>query len=189
MIRWSFAAIVAAGIDDVTVVVPADHIAEARRLLPQARHVVAGGPTRQASVRAGLEHVDAELVVVHDAARPFTPPQVFAAVIEALQRSEAAVPGLQMKETVKLVRERRVVKTLEREHVWNIQTPQGFRTASLREVHRRAASEGVEATDDAQLIEHYGGGVTVVEGSVLGFKITDVGDVERAEARAREVRR
>ncbi len=189
MLRWSFDAILAAEIHDITVVVPADRVDEATRLLPEATHVVAGGATRQESVRAGLEHVVSDVVIVHDAARPFAPPQVFAAVIEALQHGDAAVPALQMKETVKLVRDGYVVETLEREQVWNVQTPQAFRTRFLLDAHQRAAAEGVTGTDDAQLIEHYGGTVAVAVGSSLSFKITDPDDLQRAEAHAREVGR
>ncbi len=157
-------------------------------LLPDASRVVAGGVTRQASVRAGLEHVRHPRVVVHDAARPFAPREVFAAVVRALEEADAAVPGLQMKETVKVVRDRRVVKTLDREQVWNIQTPQAFKTDLLRDLHARAVRDDVQGTDDAQLIEHYGGTVAVVEGAVSGFKVTDADDVARAAAHARELR-
>ncbi len=140
-------------------------------------------------MRAGLDHVAHPVVVVHDAARPFAPPAVFAEVVRALDQADAAVPGLQMKETVKLVRQRRVVETLDRELVWNVQTPQAFTTRRLREVHALALADGIEGTDDAQLIEHYGGVVAVVDGSPASFKITDRHDLERAAAHVREMQR
>lgn len=185
LLQRSFEAIADAGIDDIVVVVPSDRVVETEAALPHAAAVVAGGETRQASVRAGLALVEADRVIVHDAARPFAPPAVFRSVIAALDDADAVVPGLQMKETVKVVRDAVVVQTLDREEIWNIQTPQAFRTAALRDAHARAAAEGVAGTDDAQLIEHYGGRVAVVEGSPLAFKVTDSDDVERATAVAR----
>jgi 2-C-methyl-D-erythritol 4-phosphate cytidylyltransferase len=85
-----------------------------------------------------------------------------------------------MQETVKRVRNDWVVETLDREEIWNVQTPQAFRTQQLREAHARAALEGFQATDDAQLIEHYGGTVAVVPGSPAAFKLTHPSDLERA---------
>ena len=189
MITWSLEAIFNAGIDDVVVVVPDEwKDAATVELDPEAR-VVTGGPTRQESVRLGLEHVTAPRVVVHDAARPFAPPSIFNAVTEALEGSDGVVPGLQMQETVKIVREGVVFETLEREEVWNIQTPQAFWTDRLREAHLRAATDGFAGTDDAQLIEHYGGHVRVVEGHLDAFKVTKPADVRRAERLAERSRR
>jgi 2-C-methyl-D-erythritol 4-phosphate cytidylyltransferase len=82
-----------------------------------------------------------------------------------------------------------VIQTLEREEIWNIQTPQAFWTDRLRDVHERAVVDGIEGTDDAQLIEHYGGRVAVVEGHTDAFKVTKPGDVERAGALAERSRR
>ena len=169
------------------VVVPQDRVDEVSSLIPDASHVVAGGDTRQRSVRNGLAHVDTDSVIVHDAARPFAPARLFASVLEALDSADAAVPGLPMKETVKAVRDGFVVETLQREHVWNIQTPQAFRTTVLRDAHRRAETDGFAGSDDAQLVEHYGGRVKVVAGDPLAFKVTDADDISRAEATAREL--
>ena len=182
LLRWSYEAIVSAGIDHVVVVVPHASLDQARRLVPEATDLVAGGDTRQASVRNGLDVLETEHVIVHDAARPFAPAGVFHAVLDALGVADGAVPGLQMKETVKIVRDRSVVRTLQREEVWNIQTPQAFRAAVLRDAHRRARSDGTVGTDDAQLVEHYGGRVAVVPGDIRAFKVTDADDVRRAEA-------
>jgi 2-C-methyl-D-erythritol 4-phosphate cytidylyltransferase len=176
----AFDAIKQAGIGEVVVVVPADRVVETRALLPDARAVVEGGSNRQESVRLGLEEVSQDRVVIHDAARPFAPPELFRSVLDALRVADAAVPGLQMHETVKRVRNDWVVETLDREEIWNVQTPQAFRTQQLREAHARAALEGFQATDDAQLIEHYGGTVAVVPGSPAAFKLTHPSDLERA---------
>jgi 2-C-methyl-D-erythritol 4-phosphate cytidylyltransferase len=180
VIGWAFDAIKNAGIEEITVVVPTDRVQETWRLLPDAAAVVQGGRTRQESVRLGLERVTQDRVVVHDAARPFAPSELFLSVLAALERADAAVPGLQMQETVKRVRDDRVVETLDREEIWNIQTPQAFHTQRLRDAHARAAGDGFQATDDAQLIEHYEGTVVVVAGSPAAFKLTLPGDLERA---------
>lgn len=184
IIRWAFEAVLGSGIQQIVVVVPRDRVEETAVLLPESTRVVAGGETRQQSVRNGLDSIEAVRVIVHDAARPFAPRSLFVSVLQALDVSDAAVPGLPMKETVKTVRDGFVVETLPREDVWNIQTPQGFRAATLKEAHHRAATEGVTATDDAQLVEHYGGRVKVVLGDPLAFKVTDAADVQRADAAA-----
>ena len=189
MLQWSIESITSGGITDIVVVVPESWRDAAVTLLGPEAQVVAGGPTRQDSVRLGLEHVSAPRVVVHDAARPFAPPSIFATVTDALEGSDAVVPGLQMQETVKLVREGFVVETLQREEVWNIQTPQAFWTDRLRDAHTRAVADGIQGTDDAQLIEHYGGRVSVVEGHPDAFKVTKAADVERADLLAERSRR
>lgn len=189
MIEWAFDALAGAGLTEVVVVVPEGWTHRAAALFGGSADVVAGGESRQESVRLGLEHVSAPRVLVHDAARPFAPPALFQAVAEALEGCDAAVPGLQMQETVKVVRDRAVVTTLEREEVWNIQTPQAFHTDRLRDVHARAVADRVTSTDDAQLIEHYGGRVVVVEGHPDAFKVTNPADVERAELIAGRSRR
>lgn len=143
---------------------------------------VAGGATRSASVRAGLAAVPAEadIVVVHDAARPLASTDLYARVIGAVRAgADGAVPGLPVADTVKRVDAAgAVVETLPRDHLVAVQTPQAFRAAVLRTAH---ASEP-EGTDDAAVVEDMGGRVVVVPGSVENFKITAPGDLERAEA-------
>lgn len=180
MIEWAFEAISRSGITEVIVVVPEEWADVANNSFGARARVVSGGETRQESVRLGLAHVSAERTLVHDAARPFAPPAVFAAVLDALTGADGVVPGLQMQETVKKVREGSVVETLDREEIWNIQTPQAFWTDRLRETHERALADAFDGTDDAQLIEHYGGRVVVVEGHVDAFKVTTSEDVARA---------
>jgi 2-C-methyl-D-erythritol 4-phosphate cytidylyltransferase len=189
LIEWSFEALLRGGITDIVVVIPETWRAEAAALFDTRAAVVTGGATRQESVRLGLEHVTAPRVIVHDAARPFAPPETFEAVMVALEGADASIPGLQMQETVKVVRDGAVVTTLNREEVWNIQTPQAFWTDRLRDLHVRAQADSVEATDDAQLVEHYGGRVVVVDGHPDAFKVTKPGDLERAGAMAERSRR
>ncbi|SHJ45969.1 2-C-methyl-D-erythritol 2,4-cyclodiphosphate synthase [Roseomonas rosea] len=143
---------------------------------------VAGGATRQASVRAGLEALaprEPALVLVHDAARPVVPAGTVAAVVAALERAEGAIPAQPVADTLKLGEEGRIRRTVPREGLHRAQTPQGFRFPLLLALHRTAA-EG--ATDDAALLEAAGHAVRLVPGSESNVKITYPGDLERVEA-------
>jgi 2-C-methyl-D-erythritol 4-phosphate cytidylyltransferase len=149
---------------------------------PLADVVVAGGATRSASVRAGLAAVppEADIVVVHDAARPLAPVALFEAVIAAVERgADAAVPGVPVADTVKRVDvDRRVVETVDRAALVAIQTPQAFRAGVLRRVH----VDEPEATDDAALVEAAGGTVVVVDGDRRAAKLTTRDDLVLARA-------
>jgi 2-C-methyl-D-erythritol 4-phosphate cytidylyltransferase len=144
--------------------------------------VVTGGATRTASVQAGLRALlpDDAIVLVHDVARCLAPPELFARVIGAVRTGEAAVvPGLPVTDTVKVVNaEGRVVQTPDRESLYAIQTPQGFR----REVLEHAHASGASATDDAALVERTGGQVRVVAGDPMAMKITVPVDMLMAAA-------
>jgi 2-C-methyl-D-erythritol 4-phosphate cytidylyltransferase len=176
VIDWSLDAArsVAAG---VVLVVPDRARAEDRG----ADVVVTGGSTRAASVRAGLDAVpaDAEVVVVHDAARPLAGAELFRAVVEELVPGvDAAVPGVPIAETVKQVADGRVVSTLDRSELVAVQTPQAFRADGLRSAHRT----GGDATDDAALVESAGGTVAVVPGDPRNIKLTEASDLVVLEA-------
>lgn len=147
--------------------------------------VLTGGRTRQASVRAALSALaaDADIVVVHDAARPFAPPDLFTEVIRAVEAgADGAIPVVPVTDTVKRIDGIRVVDTVDRQDLANAQTPQGFRVAALREAHERAHADGEAVTDDAMLLERTGTVVAVV-GDPMNFKITTLLDLARAEAR------
>lgn len=143
---------------------------------------VAGGATRSESVRAGLAMVpdDATIVCVHDAARPFATPALFAAVITAVQQgADAAIPGVPVADTIKLIDDNGIVVTTpRRDRVVAVQTPQAFRADALRAAHAGAG----EATDDAALVEARGGHVVVVAGEELNRKITHPHDLAWARA-------
>ena len=148
---------------------------------------VAGGATRQESVRAGLEALeqhDPEIVLVHDAARPFASPTLIARAIDAVQATGAAIPGLPVADTVKTVDSRgHVVETLERGRLRLVQTPQAFAFRPLLAAHRRAAAEGRhDFTDDAALAEWAGMRVTVFDGEPGNIKMTNPDDFARTEA-------
>jgi 2-C-methyl-D-erythritol 4-phosphate cytidylyltransferase/2-C-methyl-D-erythritol 2,4-cyclodiphosphate synthase len=148
---------------------------------------VFGGATRQVSVRAGLEALAAkkpDIVLVHDAARPFASAALVARAIDAAQKTGAAVPGLPVTDTVKSVdRQGFVEATLDRKTLRTIQTPQGFAFAPLLDAHRKAAALGREDfTDDAALAEWAGMKVSVFDGEPGNIKITNADDFARAEA-------
>lgn len=139
--------------------------------------VVAGGITRADSVRCGLAAVprDAEIVVVHDAARPLAPAELFRSVIDAVRSgADAAVPAMPVIDTVKRVDGDVVVETLDRDELVAVQTPQAFRGGVLRRAHR----DEPDATDDAALVERLGGRVVVVAGDALAAKLTDAADLD-----------
>jgi 2-C-methyl-D-erythritol 4-phosphate cytidylyltransferase len=145
---------------------------------------VAGGATRSESVRAGLAAVplEATIVCVHDAARPFASAQLFAAVIRAVaEGADGAVPGVPVTDTIKRIDgERVVIDTPPREALVAVQTPQAFRASVLRAAH----AGGREATDDAALVESSGGRVVVVEGELTNRKITHLDDLAWARDQA-----
>lgn len=147
--------------------------------------VVSGGPTRAASVRCGLAAVPAEadVIVVHDAARPLASPALFATVVEAVTEAKAdgAVPGLPPSDTIKTVDAAgHVIATPDRTSLVAVQTPQAFRADILRRAHDDADAT-THATDDAMVVEALGGVVQVVPGEPGNLKITAPEDLATAE--------
>ena len=178
--------------DAVVVVVPEDDVAdESLRMerltsMDGSIHVVGGGPTRTASVRNGLKAVsqDADIVLVHDAARPFASDALFESVIHAVRSgADGAIPGLPLVDTVKAIEVREVpqlgavvpavVSTPDRATLVSVQTPQGFRAQVLR----TAYESEIDSTDDSALVEAIGGTVVVVPGEPDNRKITHVEDL------------
>ncbi|MCR2827096.1 2-C-methyl-D-erythritol 4-phosphate cytidylyltransferase [Microbacterium sp. zg.Y909] len=144
--------------------------------------VVSGGPTRQASVAAGLHAVwpDVEVVLVHDAARALTPPAVFERVIAAVDAGAAGViPVLPVVDTLKRVDGARIVDGVDRAELAAAQTPQGFRRDVLDAAYAAAEEE---FTDDAAVVASAGHEVVIVDGSEMSFKITTPADLERARS-------
>lgn len=147
--------------------------------------VVAGGIERQDSVRHALEVVDegTEIVVVHDAVRPFITGRMVQEVVAAARANGAAIIALPMRDTVKQVGADGIIeRTVDRRPLWLAQTPQAFRREWLYEAHRKARLEGVRATDDAYLLEWFGRPVSVVEGSGENIKVTRPEDLIIGEA-------
>ncbi|AXJ96537.1 MULTISPECIES: bifunctional 2-C-methyl-D-erythritol 4-phosphate cytidylyltransferase/2-C-methyl-D-erythritol 2,4-cyclodiphosphate synthase [unclassified Sphingomonas] len=162
---------------DAVVVVVAPEMADTARALLGDVALVAGGASRRESVANGLAAIDAERVLVHDAARPFTPAGVIDRVVAALDAAEGAYPVLAVADT--LVRDGAVVP---RDGLSRVQTPQGFRTDALRAAHA-AWPAGEEATDDAQMVRRLGGRVVLVQGDPMLDKVTHPEDFAAAEKR------
>ncbi|HWL81841.1 MAG TPA: bifunctional 2-C-methyl-D-erythritol 4-phosphate cytidylyltransferase/2-C-methyl-D-erythritol 2,4-cyclodiphosphate synthase [Roseomonas sp.] len=143
---------------------------------------VQGGATRQASVRAGLEALAAEppdIVLVHDAARPFVPAGTVPALLKALEACPGAIPAQPVSDTLKAGEDGRVQRTVPRAGLYRAQTPQAFRFTVLLDAHRAAREE---ATDDAALLEAAGLPVALLPGSESNLKVTYPEDLARAEA-------
>lgn len=174
--------------DQLVVVAPSELLAEFDRLTAKFfddYRVVVGGETRQQSVARGMAEVKTDLVLVHDAARAFTPKEVFDRVFGALEYAECVVPAINPADTVKQVADDWVERTLERPKLRMVQTPQGFRVATLLEGLGKA--EG-DFTDEAGLLESQGIRTAIVEGHEHAFKITTPSDLERARAIFADVR-
>ncbi|MDI4664380.1 bifunctional 2-C-methyl-D-erythritol 4-phosphate cytidylyltransferase/2-C-methyl-D-erythritol 2,4-cyclodiphosphate synthase, partial [Xanthobacter autotrophicus] len=162
--------------------------ADTARDLPKILAPAFGGATRQASVRAGLEALAAaggmrpDLVLVHDAARPYTSPDLIARAVAAAGGADAAIPVLAVTDTVKRVDADGIVaETLDRAALRTVQTPQAFRFAALRAAHAAAAAAGVETlTDDAAVMEWAGHPVATFEGESTNVKLTTPDDMTRA---------
>ncbi|ANE42593.1 2-C-methyl-D-erythritol 4-phosphate cytidylyltransferase [Deinococcus puniceus] len=166
-------------VDEVLVALPAG------MQLPngmQAR-AIAGGDTRQASVLALLQATDADVVLIHDAARPFLPTRVIREVADAAWAVGAATAALPVADTLVQAKENTDWGTLTpREGLWAVQTPQGFRRTALLAAHESAQQEGHAATDDAGLIARLGQRVALIPGDARLFKVTTPGDLALAEA-------
>lgn len=144
---------------------------------------VAGGSTRAESVRAGLAAVpaDADVICVHDAARPMASPDLYRAVVAAVVAgADGAVPGVPVVDTIKIVvgADRVVSSTPDRGSLVAVQTPQAF----AADILRRAHAAGADGTDDASLVEAIGGRVVVVPGEVGNRKITEPADLDHVRS-------
>lgn len=174
--------VIAAGTvsDGVIVVAAAERLPAANGLLSGiegAITVVVGGATRSASVRAGLRAVpfDAEVVLIHDGARPLATGALFARVLAAVRAgADAVVPGVLVTDSLRSVGG----KVVGRDGVMAVQTPQGFPAHLLRDAHALEP----DASDDATLVEAAGGTVVVVDGEPENLKITRSGDLALAAA-------
>lgn len=156
-----------------------------RYRLKKVSQIVIGGATRTESVYKGLKEVDEEtdFVLIHDGARPFIEEKIIDALVREAQCSGTAVVGVPVRSTIKRVRRGLIVdSTLDREKLWEIQTPQVFRRQLIKEAYHKAHLEGFRATDDSSLVERIGRRVKIVMGSYDNIKITTPEDLAVAEA-------
>jgi 2-C-methyl-D-erythritol 4-phosphate cytidylyltransferase len=185
-------------VEKVVVVVAEKDIRRGQELIqsdPNLRHrpwlLQAGGASRQESVRHGLEKLglDCEIVAIHDGARPFISAALIDRCVDEASRSGAAVIGVPVRDTIKVVSADHWVKaTPARDTLWEIQTPQAFRKELIVEAHNWGRLQAIEATDDAMLVEQMGQPVFLLEGERTNIKITIPEDVLLAEALLREGR-
>ncbi len=142
--------------------------------------LVIGGRLRQDSVRNGLEAIDepCDIVVVHDAARPFVSPAFIEKSIFLMEMFDAIIPAMPVKDTIKVIsKEGFVSKTLERDSLWNVQTPQTFKYELIAKAYKEGMAKKLIGYDDAPFVEHLGKRVKVVEGSPYNIKITTPEDL------------
>ena len=150
----------------------------------KVKKIVSGGARRQDSVGNGLKAVspDAEIVLVHDGARPFVTLEMIEACALAAMRFGACVVGVPAKATLKECDgDQFVTRTPPRDRMWEIQTPQGFQVSILAEAYEKAEAQGLDVTDDASLVEALGKPVKVVQGSYENIKVTTPEDLLLAE--------
>ena len=168
---------------EVTWVQPVGDVAAITAALAGLDHLppVAGGATRQDSVRNGLEALAAyapDIVLVHDAARPFVPPGTVAALVAALAHHAGAIPAVPVADTLKRGADGMIAGTVPRDGLFRAQTPQAFHYPLLRDLHRQAAAG---ATDDASILEAAGHGVALVAGHEDNIKLTYAEDLVRLQ--------
>jgi 2-C-methyl-D-erythritol 4-phosphate cytidylyltransferase len=179
-------------IDDVYLIIPEDEIIFCRENVVdrygfvKVRRIVAGGSERQYSVLNGLRALESpdrdDIVIIHDGVRPFLPLPLLENSVETARLHDAALVAVQVKDTVKVVKDGVVLETPPRESLWLAQTPQTFRYGLIHDAHERAAAEGWLGTDDASLVERIGKPVHIVRGDYGNFKITTPEDLVLAEA-------
>lgn len=181
ILTWTLDALEGVSFARIIVAAPADRVEEFERLLQARAAVVPGGETRSSSVRRAFAAAGArpeDLVCVHDAARPLITSEEVERVLAAAAASGAATAATPIVDTVKRVKEERIVATIEREGLYAAGTPQAFRAELLR----RAFETGRDATDEAGLFELLGVPVTAVPVSRWNLKITTPEDLALAEA-------
>ena len=177
-------------VDELIVVTGKDDLAAMEQLLAQAAglkpwQVVVGGSERQYSVLNGLRAASpqADILLVHDAARPLVSVQTIGDVIRAARSAGAAIPAVPRTDTINVVPEAGIVQpTPARRTLWAVQTPQGFQRDILLKADAQAESDGFLGTDDASLVERLGVPVHVVTAGYENIKVTTPGDMLIAEA-------
>ena len=168
-------------VDEVVVAVSSEMSEEVRAQLGDGIKLVQGGATRQVSVRNLLDATDADIVLIHDAARPFLSSQVIQEVVREVERVGAASVVRPVADTLI---QAETGETVDRQTLRAVQTPQGFKRGVIAEAHERALRDHTQATDDAGLVRLTGHPVTLVEGSQWLMKVTTPADLEIAEALA-----
>jgi 2-C-methyl-D-erythritol 4-phosphate cytidylyltransferase len=160
------------------------HLLAVSAVVDDRLHFVEGGEERQESVQKALAHgslTDVDVILVHDAVRPLATPALFEAVSHEAARLGAVVPVVPVVDTIKEVRDGRVVRTVPRDDLRRAQTPQGFRASVLRDAYAKAGSSVLSYTDDASVVEGAGYDVFVCAGEPWNLKLTKPDDFRVAE--------
>ena len=161
LLAWTVERLLDAGLSGVTIALPEEWLSAAAEILPVEDRVVwvPGGATRQLSVAACLTEspTDADLVLVHDGARPAVATEDLMATIDAVDDADGAVLGRPLADTIKRVDDGQITSTLDRSHLFRAETPQVFRRAILDEALRRSAADGFVGTDEAAIVERLPG--------------------------------
>lgn len=176
------------------VLVPPGHVAGFAEVIDAWRpnagiQLIEGGATRQQSVRLGLKALqpETEVVIIHDAARPFVPPESILASVQEARAHGAATVAIPSVDTIlEATADQFLEATPDRSRLWACQTPQTFRKDVIMAAHAAAAAQGFSGTDDATLVRWHGGPVRLVSGSRYNMKITAPEDVRLAKAMLRE---
>ena len=192
MLHYSLVTLAALpSINEVVIAIPAgmerktrDAVAKSGLEVPVK--IAPGGLERQDSVRIALAltSAEAEVIVIHDAARPFADATLFTRCLDAAAARGAAIAAIPVADTLKRVDDGIIRATLKRAGLYHAQTPQAFQRRLLVTAHERAARERIIATDDADLVEQIGGTVEIVEASAMNLKITTKADLLIAESLA-----
>ncbi|RMA97587.1 2-C-methyl-D-erythritol 4-phosphate cytidylyltransferase [Hydrogenothermus marinus] len=166
-------------ITDVILVLPEEDIERIKIFSFKNIKKVIGGKERQDSVYNALQEIsNADIVIVHDTARPFATEKMFLDGIKNIKKGfDGSVTAIPSKDTIKKVKENKVIETLKRDELYIIQTPQTFKFDILKKAHEKAKQENFLGTDDSSLVERIGGNITINEGSILNFKITTKEDL------------
>lgn len=176
-------------IDDIKIVVPEDwldyvlkNIVEKYKI-SKVNKIIKGGTTRQESVFNALNALNEDIstVVIHDAVRPLIQPDLLEKVVLKGQETGAAILAVRAQETIKKVTTNIVDKTLNRNSIWLVQTPQVFEKELILQAYKKAKQEKIAATDDSALVERSGYSVHVVEGNYTNIKITNPSDLDLAK--------
>jgi 2-C-methyl-D-erythritol 4-phosphate cytidylyltransferase len=170
-------------VNQVILVLQKKHFKIARKFISEERiDLSEGAKTRKQSVANGLAKIRDEInyVLIHDCARPFVKKQIVLKVIKELKKHSAVVPGIKVKDTLKQVEAGVVKKTLNRNNLYSIQTPQGFKKDLIKTLYKKY--RGTDFTDSSQLIEKTGKTVKLVKGDSLNFKLTYREDIILARA-------
>ena len=186
VVAWSLMAFErASSVDRIVLVVRKDQIVASKAVakmfgISKLQAVVAGGPRRQESVAAGLAacEPDTKTVLVHDGARPCVTPELIDEMAAAARKVPAAAPGRPVSDTLKhCAKGLTVTKTVPRERLWEVQTPQAFQYQTLRDAYRQLDAK-TDVTDDCQVVELAGVQVKIVESFAPNFKLTTPSDMQ-----------